>query len=128
MELQHCSALSACIFSYCVVLKESISLTMAFINIHCNNDIMLPLGSVLQNPSWKTSAVLKIFRNHSQKFKTAELPLVLPIPLLLTLFPNFRFLSSRKPLVFTYILISHGAFLCLYSLCMYMKKNLYYKV
>lgn len=55
------------------VLRESISLSVAFINIHCNNIIMLPWGSVLQNPFWKTIAVLQIFWNHSQEFKTAQL-------------------------------------------------------
>lgn len=102
MELQHGSALSTCVFSFCLVLKESISLTMAFINIHYDNNIMLPLGSVLQNPFWKTRAVLKIFRDHSQKFKTTELPPVLPILLLLFIScPRFRLLNSTKPLVFT---------------------------
>ena len=45
---------------------------MSFINIHYDNDIMLPLGSVLQNPFWKTRVVLKIFWDHSQKFKATS--------------------------------------------------------
>ena len=74
---------------------------MAFINIHYDNDILLPLGSVLQNPFWKTRAVLKIFWDHSQKLKTIELPPVLPILLQFTPCPSFRLLNSTKPLVFT---------------------------
>lgn len=57
------SVLSACIFSFYLGLKASVSLPMAFINIHCSK-IMLPLGLMLQNPFRKASALLKTFRNH----------------------------------------------------------------